>query len=313
MNLSDLRNRLTALRTDPRARRLLPVLALLIVAAVAVPALLSRPGRPAPVAALPSVPAVTPPATVAITGAAQTRRGTAVRVAGHPHNPFLQPSSASAPAASPSAAASAPSPAAAAAPTPVATQTTPSATVITRTVTVTTPARTPAPTHSAPVSDRYSIMEVKVTLRRQGSATHAMVFDGLSRDELMPSDLGAFITFLGVQSRHDSAVFVLADSAAVHGAGRCQRVARHCRFLILTPHESVMITVTSASGVTRRYRFTYASVRRVTTSASVVSVDQMGRRYLRTLAAHLRPLATIRYASHTGLIQIRLGRTQPVG
>lgn len=314
MNLAALRNRLAAFTNDPHARTLVPVIGLLIIATVAVPVLLSRPGTPARLAALPPAPTITTPTAVAITTPAQTRHRTVARVLGHAHNPFVVPSTPASHTVSTTAAtapipvSSTPAPAAAA---PASTATTP-ARVVTRTVTVTTPTRTPPP-RPAPAADPYSFMAVNVTLRREGRRGPARVFHQLSRDQLMPNDLGAFITFLGVESRAHRAVFVLADPATVHGAGRCQRVAGHCRFLILTPHESVTITVPSATGASHSYRFTYAAVQRVTASARIVSVDQMGRSYVRTLAHQLRPLMTVRYDSRTGLIRIRLGRTEPVG
>ncbi|WP_249009828.1 hypothetical protein [Conexibacter sp. DBS9H8] len=318
MNLDSPRRHLASFTTDPRGRQLLPVMALLILALVAIPALLSRSGTASHLSPLPPVPVMSPPAGVAITRPAPTRPVAQPRISGPLHNPFIKPSSptsAAVPRGAVTAAVSAPITPTVATVAPVRPVTPTTVAPKTRTVTVTVTVPTKAPPTARPKRPLspapYSLMEVQASLRQQGAT--ATVFRNLSRDEMLPEAQGAFITFLGVKAGTQRAVFVLAENTTVTGTGRCAPVAGHCRFLVLAPRQSVTLEVTPVTGAVETFHFRYRAVHKVTTSANIVTVDPTGRLYVRGLASDLRPLRTISYTPRSGLLHIRLGRTHSVG
>jgi hypothetical protein len=342
MNSDKLRNWLTACVADLRAKRVLPVLVLLITAAIAIPLLLSHSGKAASLAPLPAEPVLTTPAPTATATAVSEQRHEPKQnyLTGPAHNPFITSTTASTPTgtsttsttssstASPTSAqtttAAAPaSPSRAASGTGTSSGTgasskrgTRSATAAggsspARTVTVVTPTRTTTVARTTTVPAKplpYSNFQVAVTLLQAGVSSAPTLFHNLSRDQLLPSADTPFATYLGVRVDEQTAVFVLAADSMVTGAGNCAPSASTCTFLTLIPGQSARIVIPSGATFT----LSYAKLHTVSSSASVVAVDPAGAADVKSAESYIGALKTVSYGRYTGLLSIKLGATVPV-
>jgi hypothetical protein len=344
MNPDRLRNSLNGLTSDLRSRKLLAILAALIVVAIAIPILLSRSGTPATLAALPPTPTVTVPQSIATPVQTAHHRDVAQKYLSDPaHNPFLTSASAgtqpavaatqttasgsgtvastssSSTAGSAGSAAggtassgsggsttttsSAPAPSApvTSSPATTVTVTTPTATTPVRTVTVVKTVTKPAP---------FTDYEAKVTLHQVGTASAPTVLDRLERYQLLPADNGAFASFLGIRPNKRTAVFLLAKGVEVSGQGLCAPSTADCTFLTLHPGQSARLVAPAWAGA-KTFTLSYAGVNAVTSSASVVDVDERGRAVVKAAAAQQSPLKGIVFGHYTGLLTIGLGHMSP--
>jgi hypothetical protein len=348
MNSDKLRNWLTACVADLRAKRVLPVIVLLLAAAIAIPLLLSHSGKAASLAPLPAAPVLTTPTPTATATAVSERRHEPKQnyLTGPSHNPFITSTTASAStattasttttsstagtasagtstAAAPASASSASSGTGASSGTSTSSGTggssksgTRSATAAggsssARTVTVVTPTHTTtvARTTTVPATPLpYSTNQVAVTLLQAGVSSAPTPFHNLSRDQLLPSADNAFATYLGVRTDKRTAVFVLAAGSTVTGVGQCAPSASACTFLTLTPGQSARIA--TPSGAT--FTLSYAKLYTVSSSASVVAVDPAGAADVKSAERYIGALKTVRYGRYTGLLRIKLGTTVPV-
>jgi hypothetical protein len=323
MNPNDLRDRLASVVADLRARRLLPILLLLIAAAVAIPLLLSKSGKPANLAPLPPAPSVTAPSPVASTSSSHRHEPSQNYLTGPSHDPFVSttatPSAASTRTSS-SVSASVSTTATTRSPgTPTAGTSHAATTATTRspaasTVTVTTPATTKTVSTTTTVPAKpgpYTNYQVEVSLLQQGVATTPTVFHNLARDQLLPTDTDPFSTFLGVRTDKQTAVFVLTSDTTVTGSGDCAPSATQCTFLTLTPGEGVTAVVTPSGGAPSTFTLRYVKLTKVVSNASTVTVDPTGATDIKAASAYVSQLKTIAYAQYTGLLSIDLGSTVP--
>jgi hypothetical protein len=329
LNPDNLRSWLAAIVADLRSKRVLPVVALLIAAAVAIPLLLSHSGKPASLAPLPASPTTTLAAPTATAAAVAERRHAPRQnyLTGPAHNPFVTSTTASpatgtstAPAVSQVAATtstgatSAPavaSPASSSNASRAKTKTGAGGTTSPRTVTVSSPTRTTTVAKTTTLPARplpYSNYQVEVALLQAGVNSAPTVFHNLSRDQLLPGADNAFVTFLGVRTDEQTAVFVLAGGSTVTGEGNCAPSASTCTFLTLVPGQSAKIVTPSGETFTLRY----AKLHKVRSSSSVVTVDPTGAADVKSAQSYVRALNSASYGRYTGLLSIELGSTVPV-
>ena len=332
MNPDKLRKSLAAFSADLRSPGVLGLVALLVVIAVAIPVLLSHPGRAATLSPLPPAATVTAPDATAV-GVSQRKHTAPSYLTGPAHNPFTKPKSTTSSASTaattagtgetsgasttPNGASTTANVAALTAATGGSGQTeasSSSSTVVpTKTVTVTVTAPAVTTTTAASVKPpAYSDYEVKVALHRTGTATAPLKLANLARYELLPVGNAAFAAFLGVRTDKKTAVFLLPQGMSVKGSGRCAPSASACDLLTLEPGESVTLQSSSSTGTLQTVRLSYLSVHKVTADGSVVSVDPGGRAFLRTAAASYAALKRISYGRFAGLLDIKLGTTTPV-
>jgi hypothetical protein len=172
------------------------------------------------------------------------------------------------------------------------------------TTTATTTATQPLP---------YSNYEVEATILQAGVSSTPTVFHNLSRDELLPTASSAFATFLGVRTDRQTAVFVLSDDTTVTGEGNCAPSATTCTFLTLIPGQSARVVVTpSGSSSPETFTLRYGALRKVSSSASVITIDPTGAADVKAAESYVPALKTASYDRYTGLLSIKLGSTVPV-
>jgi hypothetical protein len=332
VNPENLRNWLSSVLSDLRARTVLPILALLVAAAVAIPLLLSHAGKAASLAPLPPAPTVTVPTAdvSAGTGGRHEHEPAQNYLTGPSHNPFVTTTTAAKTTTGTGTSATA-----GGASTSVSTSSSASNSAgvgaahtgsagsgtqagrtqpVARTVTVATPAATTtvARTTTVPATLRYANFEVEASLLQTGAADTPTVFHNLSRDQLLPTDEDTFAAFIGVRTDLQTAVFVLTDDTTVTGAGECAPSASRCTFLSLLPGQRVTIVVQAPGAVAATYTLAYDKVTDVRSNASTVTVDESGATDVKQGQTYLPPLKTIRYSQYTGLLSIHLGLTSPV-
>ncbi len=284
-----------ALIRDLVDKRLWPIAAVLVVALVALPLILSRGGE--------STADDAPPAARAPADA-DAAKVAAVQLAGPPsvrsrpgaaRNPFRRPpvaateTTAAAPVAAPAAAPDAAVPADV--PTG-ATETTP---------TTTTPSTGDADTEDAPVSATYQRTEIRFGERL--GTSHA-----ISRLTPLPGSANPVLIYLGVSSGGANFLLGAGTTAAASGDGKC--VDSRCRIISLQQGESLVVDATPGEGSARRFSLDVTSIDEVDASADYAEkmharVHPDGRG---TLTAMLRnrtaatAIGAIRFDAETGLL-----------
>ena len=335
MRPDDLRAWLIALAADLRSRRVLPLLGVLVLAAFIIPIALSHGGRAAALAPLPP-PATTttaPPISVSTTTSHEPAQN---YLTGPAHDPFISHTATTAAAptstgaqqltppragtssppvtTTPAVASVSTTPAVARATTSHPSTSTPSAAVHAQTVTVRAPTSTTTVSHTTTVAKPtpYSDYKAKISLLQAGVAGPPWVFHNLARDQLLPSDRGAFIAFLGIRTDKRTAVFLLTSQVQVRGQGRCAPSVAQCTFLELTPGQHATLALSAPDGAVWTFTLRYLKLSRVETSASVVNVDPTGAADVKAATKSVPRLRSIRYTKFAGLLRVRLGSTAAV-
>jgi hypothetical protein len=320
---------LRALGTELRAKRLLPVVAVLIAALVAIPLVLAKPSPSADVPALPAVPGGTSPG-AGVPALSQQQAPQTSNLPGPARDPFPQTSTTAGGGATATATATAttvtaaPNDASAAAPstattltTTTATATTTSATATTTTTTTTTtpattkttttstttttPART---TPAVPSASSYAV-DLAFGPAQRGSLR---TYDDVERFVTFPSRWPA-IVFLGVERDGRTAEFLLSPQASPAGDGSCSPSRTQCTFLAMKPGQTELVLFQTATAATSEYQLRYASVqvRQISRAASGSRrVSQAGRRIVHAAGYYLHELLKLRYARLTGLLLSKL-------
>ncbi len=344
MNPDRIRNSLSALTSDLRSRKVLAAAGLLVIVAIAVPLLLSHSGTPTSLAALPPAPTITAPVPTAA-AVSTTRNETPPEriLTGPAHNPFLAPASKTASKDTASQAASAKTtgaaisngatertktsstgsaavPASSKSTSGKSTRTTHSraggsadsgqAAATQQATTVTTPALTVTVTKTVTRTPMFTDYAARISMRQEGTNRTPKRLNRVARFQLLPADNGAFASFLGIRSDKKTAVFVLANGVTVAGQGRCAPSSSRCVFLTLQPGDSVRLQAPDWAG-SKTFTLRYPGVRLITSSASVVDVDQIGWAVVKKAAADFSSLRTMTYGHYTSLLSITLRRTAP--
>lgn len=307
MNREALTDALRSLTSDLRARRLLPIVAVLLAALIALPILLSRSGSASPVPSAGILPAVTTPS-VTTGHAGQSSTVASNYLNGPSHDPFVQPSTQST-ASNPSSAhpatgAAVTLPAAATAAKATATGGATSSTV-TRTVTVTTTTTTPvkADPPAKPVYVAY-----RPSFRFGAVSGKQVSYQQLRRYELLTSKAGAVLDYLGVERDRRSVVFLLAPNVIPAGSAKCSPSLARCTYLIVKPGAVVKLAVRSADGAISAYELRYLRVvRQTSTQAFKPAVSTRGQQVIRYARKLVPELSKMSYSASTGLLSIAVG------
>ncbi len=307
--------------TELREKRLWPVAALLVLALVAVPVLLSSSGSApaAPAVALPIPPAAT--AAAALPTVAVASVPVPHKLAAAKRNPFRQPpvrklstspavgntatpATGAAPSAAPSAGSSpgshAPSSSSAAAPShggssrpagpPTPTTATPTTIPIRKTL---------APPRAGLTATQSYRVELAITLASGGLRT----FDSLERLSAIPSRRLPLLVELGVLSGAHRVLFAVEPGAAVSGPGKCLPGPIDCEILSLAENQIETLSTARIPGaaqfaVTGIHAASHHSRRAAQRARASRSI--FGAQLLR--GASLSILSLFPYDVHTGTI-----------
>jgi len=318
-NLDSIRSSLKGFVSDLREQRLWPVLAVLLIAIVAVPLVLSKSSSPAP-APVAQVPGATaapdvPTVTVNSTPTKGAPRGSA-------HDPFVQQKAASAPGSSTTVATTRPS-ATAATTAPAASSSsgsshasTPAASApATTTPTATTPTTTtPAPTSTTPVTIpagsttkvTYFTYKVDVAFGPVGSA--APRYSNVARLTAFPSAKNPILVFLGLQNDRKTLVFLVSSLAAPAGQGKCTPSPRNCEFLSMKAGQRELLLVRDATGGLTEYKLGVQALHVGTTSSQAAAKiayareSHAGSAIISQAQPHSEGLQEMSYSTRTGTL-----------
>ncbi len=306
------RNPLTPLIADLRAKRLLPVVALLLAALIAIPVLLSSPRSAPTVRTLPAVPGTggTGPS-AAVPAVRVTKRSTKPRAGGHGHDPFAQqvlPQSGSGISSRRSASNSAAASRGGSTSSRVSTRSTSTGSVTrsrigsAATTTVAGKVTTPAsePPVPAPIYVHYA-----AKLSFGASRTPARVYSDPARFTTLPSLRRLALVFLGVGSDGRTTEFLVANHVFPAGQGHCTPSRTHCVYLHLKPGQAEVFFAKQSNGSVSESVLRYVSVTRYRVSATspgAVRVSRDGRRVVSWVAQLLPALRRLRYGARTGLL-----------
>jgi hypothetical protein len=300
---------LNSLKADLLDRRLLPVVAVVVVALVAAIAYVALGGGStiAPKAAVASAPASTAPGLAATqttpeTAVAEVTSGTAVQHKGSAHDPFTplpeaKAKTATTPtAASQSGAASSTSSGSASTSgTSTSSSSTPSSS------TPSTPAKPAAPAQPKTVYHVAVLFGMLPT-----TVTPLTPYENLKLLTPLPSATQPLLVFRGVTAGGKSATFTLVGEAPIlHGQGACLPSALQCEALDLQAGKSEQLEYLSASGQTAIYELTVVGI--VSSKASAAAVKNLlhgESKVGRELLGHdgLTSIPYLHYSSQMGVL-----------
>ena len=303
-SLDSIRSSIQGFISDLREQRLWPVLAVLLVAIVAVPVLLSKSSSPQPVAALPPVAAGVGPNVPTVTVAAAP---SAVAPKGSSHDPFVQQKLPAAPATT-TASTTSPGTAATSAPAassvPVST-TSASKPASSTPVSTTTPTQVSTPAGS---STQVTYFTYAVDLAFGSVGSTAPKYRNVERLSPFPSAKNPILVFLGVQSDRKTVVFLVSSLAAPAGQGKCTPSARQCEFLSMTAGQRELLLVRNASGGLNEYKLGVAAVHLVKTGSvtaarlSYTRESAAGNAIVAQALPYSEGLQEMSYSANTGLL-----------
>jgi len=297
-------------------RRLWPFALLLVLALVAVPVLLAKPGSagdsgsatatmPAdsPAAAAASASADAPPGGDPVVSVAQAREPKAP-LRGHAKNPFRQQHVAASTQTS----------------TTASTATAPSSGGSSGTTAPTAPSGTggsggsgnPAPPNTEPTY-QYATIDV-----RFGHAGHTLrTIRDVPRLAPLPNATHPIIVFLGMRRDRETAVFLVSTDVHVQGLGHCTPSRLDCEAIALRRGETAFFDYTQSDGNVQQYELDLDAVTLHTTHSQALAqqayarVSRVGKRLIRGGSARIsldgagqRRRLPFRYVARSGVLHI---------
>jgi hypothetical protein len=301
--------------SDLREKRLWVLAAVLLIALVAIPVLLSSGGgSPGPGASSPPGVAATP-AVPRVPAVQAQANATSVRLTGHGRDPFTQQVHVGRSTATVSSTGSGPSantynPTRPAAPS-TGTRVQPSGS--------TSPGKSSGSSPTSPSAPRlrYYRFAVSLVFRRVGGRQRRIA--DAQRDLPLPSAKAPVILYLGLQNDERTSVFMVSSSASVLGHGSCRPSRSDCTFLYLKVGQVASVVTLGRSGAITQYTLEVTRIRPIPVSApkllsaarpreraQLEHASFAGQRILGLLMPYVPELRSLRYSPSGLLGSLRL-------
>jgi hypothetical protein len=331
MNLPDVKGTLGSFVAELRAKRLLPVIGVLVAALIAIPLLLSKSGSAPPPAPLPAVPGGTAAAPgTAVPLSLESTSGSS-HLAGSAHDPFIQQklpaqnsangvsntttsngatTSSIAPSSSGSTASTGGGSSASGS-TPTSSASTGSGSTSsgsTGSGSTGSSGTSTSPHSTIPGPSQPKLYDHVVTVEFGHAGRSPRTYTDVARFTTFPSNRNPAVVFLGVETDQKTAVFLVSGAASPAGDGRCTPNRTHCEFLALKPGDKELVLLQRANGSVTEYQLTYVSVHLVQVKSSAGGVHRVstsGRQFVHRSARQVRILRQLHYIPGTGLLTER--------